>query len=141
MPTLVRMQEKHRDAGLEIVGLNTDDETLEQVNEFVADMKLNYTIAWSDTKLQAALVNISKFPGIPQSFVIDRDGNLRGVFRGAAREHVAQMEKLVDMIVTGQETPAPESGEAPPTENKTESEVPASDSKQEKGKADTKGKK
>jgi thiol-disulfide isomerase/thioredoxin len=99
MPTLVRMQEKHRDAGLEVVGLNTDEETLQQINEFAADMKLNYTLAWADTQLQAALVKISDFGGIPQSFVIDRDGNLRGVFRGAGRADVAKMEELVDLIV------------------------------------------
>ena len=108
MPTLVRMQDKHRDNGLEIVGLNTDDETLDDINAFVADIKLNYTIAWADTKLQAALVNITKFPGIPQSFLIDRDGNLRGVFKGASRADVAKMEELVELVVTGQPTPPSE---------------------------------
>ena len=101
MPTLVRLQEKYRDAGLEVVGLNTDDETTEQINEFVTEMKLNYTIAWADTNLQAALVNITKFPGIPQSFLIDRDGNLRGVFRGAGKADVAKMEELVGLVVSG----------------------------------------
>lgn len=99
MPTLVRMQDAHRDKGLEIIGLNTDDETVEQINDFVADMKLNYTIAWADTDLQKALLGISKFGGIPQSFIIDRDGNLRGVFRGASPADVKKMEELVGMIV------------------------------------------
>ena len=105
MPALVRMQDKHRDAGLEIVGLNTDDETLEEINAFVDEMKLNYTIAWADTNLQAALLNITKFPGIPQSFLIDRNGDLRGVFKGANRADIAKMEELVDMVVNGQDTP------------------------------------
>lgn len=104
MPALVRMQEKHRDAGFEVIGLDTDDDdSLEEINEFAQKMKLNYTLAWADTDLQAALVNITKFPGIPQSFLIDRDGNLRGIFKGASE--VAQMEELVEMVVTGQETP------------------------------------
>ncbi|HKP68161.1 MAG TPA: TlpA disulfide reductase family protein [Pyrinomonadaceae bacterium] len=99
MPSLVRMQDKHRDAGLEIIGLNTDDETLEDINGFVANMKLNYTQAWADTKLQAALVKITEFPGIPQSFLIDRDGKLRGVFKGGGKAEVAKMEELVDIVV------------------------------------------
>jgi thiol-disulfide isomerase/thioredoxin len=105
MPALVRMQDKHRDAGLEVIGLNTDDESLDEINAFVADMKLNYTIAWADTQLQVALVNITKFPGIPQSFLIDRDGRLRGIFKGGGRAEVAKMEELVDLVVTGQDTP------------------------------------
>ena len=141
MPTLVRLQERHRDAGLEIVGLNTDDETRAQIDEFVTEMKLNYTIAWADTKLQAALVNITKFPGIPQSFVIDRDGNLRGVFRGAAKADVAKMEELVDMVVTGQKPtgmPDVAGDEVPLPEGPG---TPSSDSKQAKGKSDSKDKK
>jgi thiol-disulfide isomerase/thioredoxin len=99
MPTLVKMQDEHRDKGLEVIGLNTDDETVEQINEFAEKMKLNYTLVWVDTDYQANLVKISKFGGIPQSFIIDREGNLRGVFRGAAPADVAKMHELVNLIV------------------------------------------
>ena len=99
MPTLVKMQETHRDKGLEVIGLNTDDETVEDINKFAEDMKLNYTFVWADTALQSALLKISKFGGIPQSFIIDRDGNLRGVFRGANPADIKKMDELVEMIV------------------------------------------
>lgn len=99
MPTLVHMQDKHRDRGLEVIGLNTDDETVEQINEFAGKMKLNYTLAWANTEYQANLVKISKFGGIPQSFIIDRDGNLRGVFRGASPADVKKMDELVELII------------------------------------------
>ena len=99
MPTLVKMQETHRDKGLEVIGLNTDDETVEDINKFAEDMKLNYTLVWADTALQSALLKISKFGGIPQSFIIDRDGNLRGVFRGANPADIKKMDELVEMIV------------------------------------------
>ena len=99
MPTLVRMQDEHRERGLEVIGLNTDDETVAQIDEFAAGMKLNYTLVWADTELQAALLRISKFGGIPQSFIIDREGNLRGVFRGANPADIKKMEELVGMIV------------------------------------------
>ena len=99
MPTLVKMQETHRDKGLEVIGLNTDDETVEDINKFAEDMKLNYTLVWADTALQSALLKISKFGGIPQSFIIDRDGNLRGVFRGANPADIKKMDELVELIV------------------------------------------
>lgn len=99
MPTLVKMQDEHRERGFEVIGLNTDDEPLEAINKFAVDMKLNYTLVWADTALQASLLRISKFGGIPQSFIIDRDGNLRGVFRGANPADVRKMEELIAMIV------------------------------------------
>jgi thiol-disulfide isomerase/thioredoxin len=99
MPTLVKMQDEHRDRDFEVIGLNTDDETVEQINEFATQMKLNYTLVWADTGLQNALLKISKFGGIPQSFIIDRDGNLRGVFRGANPADIKKMDELVAMIV------------------------------------------
>lgn len=100
MPSLVKMQEAHRDNGLEVIGLNTDDESLDQINSFSQEMKLNYTLVWADAKLQTSLLNISKFAGIPQSFVIDRDGSLRGVFRGANHADIRKLEELVAKVVS-----------------------------------------
>jgi thiol-disulfide isomerase/thioredoxin len=99
MPTLVRMQDTHGKDNLEIIGLDVDDESVEDINKFAADMKLNYTLVWADNATQAALLKISGFGGIPQSFVIDRDGNLRGVFRGANPSDVSKLEELVAKIV------------------------------------------
>jgi peroxiredoxin len=99
MPTLVKMQDQYRDKDLEIIGVNTDDEKVEDINKFAADMKLNYRLVWSDTQLQAELLKISKFGGIPQSFLIDRDGHLRGVFKGANPSDVQKMEELVGSVV------------------------------------------
>ena len=100
MPALVKMQDEHRDKDFEIIGLNTDDgDTKEMVEKFAGEMKLNYTLVWSPTEQQNALLKISNFNGIPQSFVVDRDGNLRGVFRGGGKAEVAKMEDLVAKIV------------------------------------------
>ena len=99
MPSLVKMQEANRDKGFEVIGLNTDDETADDINKFAEDMKLNYSLVWADTGLQSSLVKISKFGGIPQSFLIDRDGNLRGVFKGANPADVKKMSDLVEMVV------------------------------------------
>jgi len=100
MPALVKMQDEHREKGFEIIGLNTDDgDTKEMIDKFAAEMKLNYKLVWAPTEMQAALLKISNFGGIPQSFIVDRDGKLRGVFRGGGANEVKKMEELVAQIV------------------------------------------
>lgn len=100
MPALVKMQDAHRDKGFEIIGLNTDDgDTKEMIDKFAAEMKLNYKLVWAPTEMQSALLKISNFGGIPQSFIVDRDGKLRGVFRGGGANEVKKMEELVAQIV------------------------------------------
>ena len=94
------MQDKYRDKDFEILGINTDDEPVSVINSFRDQMKLNYTLVWSSSQLQSDLLKISKFPGIPQSFLIDREGRLRGVFTGGNPKTVAQMESTVDSVVT-----------------------------------------
>ena len=100
MPALVKKQDEHRERGFEIIGLNTDDgDTKEMIDKFAAEMKLNSKLVWAPTEMQAALLKISNFGGIPQSFIVDRDGKLRGVFRGGGANEIKKMEELVAQIV------------------------------------------
>ncbi|HMQ04043.1 MAG TPA: TlpA disulfide reductase family protein [Pyrinomonadaceae bacterium] len=99
IPALVRLQESLRPKGFEVIGLNTDEETVQLIEEFSSELKVNYPMAYADTSLQSSLLKISKFPGIPQSFLIDRDGRLRGVFRGANPADIAKMEEVVAKVV------------------------------------------
>ena len=117
IPALVRMQEKHGAQGFEVIGLNTDDEDVQLINDFGAELKINYPIAYADTKLQSSLLKISKFPGIPQSFLLDREGRLRGVFRGANPADIAKMEEVVAKVVN-------ESGSEPQPEQQPDSLQP-----------------
>ncbi len=100
MPALVKMQDEHRDKDFEIIGLNTDDgDTKEMIEKFAKEMNLNYTLVWASTSMQDALLQTSKFDGIPQSFVVDRNGHLRGVFRGANPAEIKKMEVVVAAVV------------------------------------------
>lgn len=112
MPALVRMQEAHREQGFEVIGLNTDEEAVDDINKFAKSMNLNYQLVWAGTDLQRDLLKISQFGGIPQSFLIDRDGNLRGVFRGANPADIKKMEVLVAKVVNGEESGPPETNTA-----------------------------
>jgi thiol-disulfide isomerase/thioredoxin len=99
MPTLVKMQDEFGSKDFSIIGLNTDDETVEAINKFAGEMKLNYKLVWSDIALQRSLVDISQFGGIPQSFLVDRFGHLRGVFKGANPADIQKMQELVAEVV------------------------------------------
>lgn len=94
MPDLIEMQNKYGDQGFEIVGLNTDDETPEQIKPFVEEMKLNYKVGWAKEEMTKELMRISGVAAIPQSFLIDRNGRLRGVFVGGG----SALEKLKDSV-------------------------------------------
>jgi hypothetical protein len=61
MPALVRLQEAYGDKGLEVIGLNADEEPVDQINKFAGDMKLNYTLVWADPETQNEFVKISSF--------------------------------------------------------------------------------
>lgn len=99
MPELVELQDKFRDKDFEIIGLNTDDESVEQIKNFADDMNLNYTLAYADGKLMNELLKISKFSGIPQSYLIDREGKLRGVFTGGGPKVVNQLKETTEKVV------------------------------------------
>lgn len=118
MPELVKMQDEFRDKGFEIIGLNTDDgDTPEMVNDFAKEMNLNYTLVWASTEMQKELLKISKYEGIPQSFLVDRDGNLRGVFRGASVAEIQNMKATVAKVVNGEDSGAVVIPDAPAENN------------------------
>jgi peroxiredoxin len=85
--------------GFKVIGFNVDDETPEQIKPFAEDMKLNYQLAWADENLYRELLKVSKFNGIPQSFLIDRQGHLRGVFLGGSPKVVKEMRENVEKVV------------------------------------------
>lgn len=99
MPELIAMQNKYSDKNFKVIGLNTDDEAAEDIKDFAAQMKLNYELAWADRPLVSELFRITRFQAIPQSFLIDREGRLRGVFTGGGPKVIAQMKQTVDKVV------------------------------------------
>ena len=99
MPHLVEMQETYGDKGFEVIGLDIDPEPVEEINEFAKTMKLNYQLGWAEKELVGEFYRISKFNGIPQSFLIDRENRLRGVFMGGGKKVITQMKATVEKVV------------------------------------------
>ncbi|MGI8670279.1 MAG: TlpA disulfide reductase family protein [Aridibacter sp.] len=96
MPELVAMQEKYGDKGFKVIGLNTSDEPPEQVKAFVEKQKLNYKIGWATDDVIQKIFQLSEMSGIPQSIIINRNGNMTGIFRGGGPEAVQKMMETVD---------------------------------------------
>lgn len=99
MPHLNEMQEKFASQGFEIIGLNTDDESKTDIDAFAEKQKLNYELGWADGKLMTEFVKISRLQGIPQSILINRDGQLTGVFTGGSKKTIDKMKETVEKIV------------------------------------------
>lgn len=99
MPHLVEMQDKYRDQGFEVIGLNQDDEDAELIKSFAAKQKLNYQLGWSDGALYSEFVKITKLAGIPQTILINREGQMTGVFAGGGNTVITKMKETVEKTV------------------------------------------
>jgi len=79
IPELVKLQDKYRDEGLEILGISLDDpndELNRYLNEFKEKYKINYRILRFSPKVMQDYFGMES-PAIPTMFIIDRDGKVR----------------------------------------------------------------
>jgi thiol-disulfide isomerase/thioredoxin len=98
MPHLIEMQDMYKEKGFEIIGLNIGDENLEKesaenIKKFSEKMKLNYQLGWAEDKIYKDFLDVSKFGGVPQSFLIDREGRLNGIYLGGSPATIAKLKQ------------------------------------------------
>ena len=99
MPHFIEMQDKYRDKGFEVIGLDVDEESVEEINAFAKEMKLNYKLGYADQKMVSAFIKVTKLQGIPQTILINRDGRMTGIFSGGGQKVIAQMKEAVEKTV------------------------------------------
>lgn len=99
MPELVKMQEKFRDQGFEVIGLDVDPEPKPLVEKFAEKMEVNYTLGWAPEEMVRGFFDITQRNGIPQSFLFNRNGELTGVFFGGSTNVIEKMKETVEKIV------------------------------------------
>jgi thiol-disulfide isomerase/thioredoxin len=104
MPTLIALEDQYRDKGFEIIGLNIGDgggipESIDDINRFVAQMRLNYTIARSSNASTREFYAVTKQQVVPQSILVDRDGHLRGVFVGGGANIYLSMQETIGKVM------------------------------------------
>jgi thiol-disulfide isomerase/thioredoxin len=74
MPGLERVWRARRDEGFVIVGVATDRSGPAGVREFAAERGVTYPIAMATAEMVRAF---GGYPGLPTSYLIDRDGRVR----------------------------------------------------------------
>lgn len=74
MPLLQQMAERHREAGLVVVGLSRDVGPPSEVEQFLAERGISYPVAIVGREAERAFGGIR---GYPTSFLIDRAGRVR----------------------------------------------------------------
>ncbi len=99
MPELMDMQNKYRDQGFEIYGLNVDEESVEDIKTFSDEMKLNYQLAYANTKIMSEFIKITRLSGIPQTILINRDGRMTYAVGGGGNRVLRDMRAAVEKTV------------------------------------------
>lgn len=104
MPSLVELKEKYKDKNFEVIGLNVGDANAEKeapakIKEFTEKMGINYETAQGDEKVFSDFLKLSNYGGVPQSFLIDREGHLNGIFTGFGPTTPEKMNAAVKKII------------------------------------------
>ena len=102
MPHLVELQEKYKDQGFQVIGLNVGDdegqpEELDKIKSFGEknNPQINYELVRAPREMTMQIYRLANFDAVPMSLLIDRDGHLRAVLRGGGNEAIAQIKEMV----------------------------------------------
>lgn len=94
IPGYIELQAKYGPEGLVIVGISLDQAGPEIVKEFVRKNGINYPIVMGDEVVVAAFGGVE---GIPTTFLIDREGQIRD--RKVGAEEKAEYEKKIAALM------------------------------------------
>lgn len=90
-PWMIEMKEKFSDMNFEIIAINLDtNKTL--ADEFIDSQKINFPVAFDP---QAQTAEIYGVEGMPSSFLIDPQGNLRLRYTGFWNKSKNEKEKII----------------------------------------------
>lgn len=98
IPDFIKMYDKHKKEGLEIVGIALNSGNAAQIQSFVKNISINYTILTGDEKyLRDLTIKYGGIRGIPTTFLIDKKGIIRQKWVGARTEEIfmSEVEKLL----------------------------------------------
>jgi len=95
IPDLIELQKKYGNEGLVIVGISLDQDGAGVVGKFVEAKGINYPVVLGDDAVVAAF---GGFEGIPTTFIIDRQGQIRDRLTGA--DTAAGFEKRFKPFLT-----------------------------------------
>ena len=95
IPDFIKLMNKHKDNGLEIVGITLTSGSPDRISSFASQWGINYTlltdIEGDETQNVTTLYGKAtgrQIRGIPTTFLIDRDGFIRQSYVGPRSEQV-----------------------------------------------------
>ncbi len=96
MPWLAQLRDEYANRGFEVVGIVTDGASEEVVRKIAEKYGVKYTVARCNHKTAQAYGGL---PYLPESFYIDRDGNviLASADAGSKEEIEANIRKLLGL--------------------------------------------
>ncbi|MFL6373392.1 MAG: TlpA family protein disulfide reductase [Pyrinomonadaceae bacterium] len=105
-PTLNRLQQQYRDAGLIVLGLNIGDadskaERYRTLRRYRRLRRIRYTLTRTSLDAWAEIEKYTRASVVPQTMVIDREGYVKGIFRGAGPKIDERMEELIKSMLLG----------------------------------------
>ena len=108
-PYLIEFQERYREQGLEIIGvefdmytLGTEKERRDAMKEYVKKTGINYTVILGGEVNDVASVfeDMQNFQGFPTTFLIGRDGLVRHVSWGFIESDAIKLEENIRALLT-----------------------------------------
>jgi cytochrome c biogenesis protein CcmG/thiol:disulfide interchange protein DsbE len=101
IPEFVALRDEFKPEDVEVLGvtMEEDNNTPEDVSEFMEDFGIQYRIAWADRDFYREVLS----PGyqIPQTYVIGRDGRILRKFVGYSPQVGADVRALVTQALGG----------------------------------------
>jgi len=92
VPYLVRLSNKYKTGGLDVVGINIDGDNIEQINSFIKEFKVDYTVLLT---VPGSILTRQK--AVPMSLLIDGKGVLVKKYVGAIKESVFEKD-ITDLL-------------------------------------------
>ena len=73
MPFLSALWQRHRDEGLQVIGVNVDED-IEAARAFAKDFNIEFPLVWDEDRSVSKLYRVA---GYPSHYVLDRRGKVR----------------------------------------------------------------
>lgn len=90
VPVLIELQNKYGADGLQVVGVDMDEDAGDRVLSFVREQKINYPVLMADIPTAEAYGTMTF---VPQTFLIDRSGKVAGRVSGTVER--AEIEAFI----------------------------------------------
>jgi len=88
IPGFIELYEKYREKGLMVIGVSLD-RSERKVKQFARDFGINYPLVMGNRKL---VQKYGGFRGIPTTFIIDQNGDIKNKFTGYRSKDVFEKE-------------------------------------------------